>query len=227
MPCPTLLKKVDLVRHCSCKFSTGYIDFDMGLPVVEKEYLVGLTCEKPRPDEHFAIKLRIMLASVTLLRGSDWRNPPGFERHGHIARWECLECMHRILLQDDALAKTEGPRAYTQQLLRKVTIFRPAPALAAHPAAVPSAPSSCAMAAAAAAPAPATAAAAANGNSRVIPGSPPKDSPLQAYPNVASARWSPGSTMKTLVGSVGSPREAARHQLIKGLVKKGSPVVWR
>jgi hypothetical protein len=115
-----------VVNRISVKFSSGYLDYDFRIPVLRKVYWLGLTCERPKPGERkFAIKLRVMVVSDGFLRNTNWDEPPGFERPGHLARWECLRCMHRALMNDEALERNKEPQFWQKQLLRRVTIFRP------------------------------------------------------------------------------------------------------
>ena len=113
-----------VTNRISVKFSTGYLDYDVGSPVIRKEYWIGLTCEKPdiAKSERFDIKLRVMVTSDNLLRKTDWKKLRGkefFERPAHASRWECLKKMRQVLDQDG----TE--KIWGKKLLRKVTVFRP------------------------------------------------------------------------------------------------------
>lgn len=115
-------------NRLSKQFASGYLDYDMQIPCIRKKYYLGLTCEKPKAGaKKFAIKLRIMVASEGLLKSTDWDKPPGFERKGHIARWECLREMSRILKQDmDIQANRESdPDWFKKTQLRDIVIFRP------------------------------------------------------------------------------------------------------
>ena len=114
-----------VINRISVKFATGYLDYDFRIPVLEKEYWLGLTCEKPKKGQTFARKVRVMVASDGFLRSiPNFADPPKFEYPQHIARWECLQQMHKIYLADQALIGTPG-RFWEKQVLRKIKIFRP------------------------------------------------------------------------------------------------------
>ena len=120
-----------VTNRISTKFASGYVDYDMGIPVVRKKYWLGLTCEKPTASETFAIRIRIMVASDNFLRHTDWSKEVGFERASHIARWNCLRKMAQILKHDDGL-RSKGEKGlikkfWTQLILRPVIIFRSLP----------------------------------------------------------------------------------------------------
>ena len=118
-----------VTNRISVKFATGYLDYDVGSPVIRKEYWLGLTCEKPdaAKGERFDVKLRVMVASDNLLCRTDWekeRQSDFFERPPHVSRWECLKKMRKVLDQDGA-EQLKGGQYWRKQLLRKVTVFRP------------------------------------------------------------------------------------------------------
>ena len=120
-----------VTNRISIKFSSGYLDYDVNNPVIRKEYWLGLTCEKPdvAKGERFGVKLRVMVASDNFLNLTDWvkdRGPDFFEHPGHTSRWNCLRKMHQVLDQDRAEQSKGGGEFRKRQLLRKVTVFRPA-----------------------------------------------------------------------------------------------------
>ena len=118
-----------VTNRISVKFATGYLDYDVGSPVVRKEYWLGLTCEKPDPakGQRFDVKLRVMVASDNLLRKTNWEKARGkdfFELPPHATRWECLRKMRQVLDQD-CVEQQKGGQYWRNQLLRRLTIFRP------------------------------------------------------------------------------------------------------
>ena len=99
-----------IMNALSRKYSEGYIDADMRVPVVSKKYWFGLTCEKQRGNgaKKFATKLRVMIASDDFLRNdkylSDEHFEPNlsfFEAPTHANRWQCLTAMRKLLLEEE------------------------------------------------------------------------------------------------------------------------------
>ena len=114
-----------VVNRISVKFSEGYLDYDFRIPVLQKEYWLGLTCEKPKKGQTFARKIRVMVASDGFLRSiPKYLDPPKFEIPHHVARWECLQQMYKIYISDKNQVGKAG-KFWEKQILRKVKIFRP------------------------------------------------------------------------------------------------------
>ena len=116
-----------IFNKVSEKYSAGYLDCDFGIPVIEKKYWLGLTCEQPEPDDTFDVKIRVMIISDGCLRRiPDRTEPPKFEFPGHKARWKCLQQMHKVFLNDEKIKNEKiGDRWYQELVLRQISIFRP------------------------------------------------------------------------------------------------------
>jgi hypothetical protein len=115
-----------VINRISVKFADGYMDYDFGIPVLEKKYWLGLTCERPEPGAKFQRKIRVMVISDGCLRHiPDHTEPPKFEFPGHKARWKCLQQMHDIYLSDEKIKREGQGRFWERLVLRQVSIFRP------------------------------------------------------------------------------------------------------
>ena len=114
-----------VINRISVKFADGYLDYDFRVPVLKKDYWLGLTCERPKPGQTFARKIRVMVCSDGFMRSIPrFENPPKFEIPHHKARWECMQQMHALYKQDQEILSKGGHEFWKKQILRKITIFR-------------------------------------------------------------------------------------------------------
>jgi len=119
-----------IVNRISVKFGSGYLDYNFHIPVIKKEYWLGLTCEKPTTDSDgdgvsFARKIRIMVCSDEFLKSiPNFMDKPKFEFPTHAARWDCMKQMYNLYKKDSKIEEQKGNEDCQKLTLRKVAIFR-------------------------------------------------------------------------------------------------------
>jgi hypothetical protein len=113
-----------VINRISVKFAEGYLDYDFRVPVLRKEYWVGLTCEKPSTAKEFARKIRVMVCSDGFLRSIEGMEEPEFEIKHHAARWACMKEMYDLYTKDKQIEEEKVGNFWEKKALRKLTIFR-------------------------------------------------------------------------------------------------------